>query len=94
VTSAGAALLFDGGIGAGVVGTTTAHDQVFVVAGTEGFRLDQTSKQMKFPATSITANGSGAITAPGSIAPVAVSVQEWLTFKNAAGATRYMQMWG
>lgn len=76
------------------VGTVNATDLVLGTNSAEAVRIDNATNRLKFPAASITANGSGVVTAPGSIGPSAISVQEWLTVKNAAGTTRYVPLYG
>lgn len=77
----------------GWLATFTNHPLIFAVNGSEGFRL-ATNGRIQFAAAGITANGSGAVTAPGAIGPAAISVQEWATVQNASGTTRYIPLYG
>lgn len=95
VTNAGSAVIALSPVSnAAVVLTLNAFDLVFGTANAESYRVDNATNRLKFPAASITANGAGAVTAPGSIGPSAIAVQEWLTVKNAGGATRYIALYG
>lgn len=76
------------------LGTSVATDLVFGTNNAEALRIDNATNRLKFTASSITANGAGAVTAPGAIGPAPIAVQEWLTVKNAAGTTRYIPLYG
>lgn len=94
VASTFAVLVSTGTSGPTGIGTSGAADMFFATNSAETFRIDNATNRLKFASTSITANGSGAVTAPGSIGPSAISVQEWLTVKNASGTTRYVPLYG
>lgn len=78
-----------------VVGTTAAGAPLVLMANnTETARIDDATGRLRFASASITANGSGAVTAPGAIGPAAISVQAWLTVQDSAGNTRYIPLYG
>jgi hypothetical protein len=77
-----------------VIGTIVNADVIFGANNVEAFRIDKTVKRIKFAAAGITANGSGVVTAPGSIGPAAIAVQEWATVQNAGGTLRYIPLYG
>lgn len=74
-------------------GALTNHSLELFTNNTEALRIG-TDQKIQFASASITANGSGVVTAPGSIGPSAISVQEWLTVKNSGGTTRYVPLYG
>lgn len=77
-----------------ILHTQGATDMVFAVANTEAFRVINGTRQIRFGAGSITANGVGAVTPPLTNGPAAISVLEWLTVTNPAGNTRYLPLYG
>lgn len=74
--------------------------QLFLLTGTGEFYTASTGDNfiegiVKHGATSIAANNAQVVTR-GNVGPggAGLSIQEWLVVKNAAGATRYIEMYG
>lgn len=76
------------------LGTRTAHQLIIGTNDVECFRLTSSDQRIQFASGSIVANGSGAVTAPGSIGPSAISVQQWLAVYNSSGTLRYIPLYG
>jgi hypothetical protein len=76
------------------LGTAGATDLLIVTNGVLALTVDNATSRVKIAAAGITANGSGAVTAPGSIGPSAIAVQAWWTVKDSAGNTRYVPLYG